>query len=297
LIVMKDGKIVSEIYRNNTNQATHFMSWSMSKSLTSLMVGKALEEGRIKSLDDKIITYLPELKTGGYKDATIRDILEMKSGVDYEERYDFDHPGIAAKNHISSLVQNLTRFADVATTIPSKAKPGTVFEYKTIDTAVLGWLVERVAGMNVSAYMSSRIWEPLGAESDAFYILDGEPGVGREFTGAGYNAVLRDYARIGQMMLNGGVANGHRILPEDWVKQSTAPAGPEGPMGGYGFHRWTVGDSDAYYALGLQGQFIFVDPSTKTVIVKASYFPPQDDEVYGEAISFMMSVSAWKPAE
>ncbi len=295
LLVIKNGQIVSETYRNNTNAQTHFMSWSMAKSITSILIGKALEEGRIKSLDDKIVTYLPELKEGGYKDATIRQVLEMRSGVDYEERYDFAHPGDAARNHESSLVENVTRFADFARTVKSKAVPGTLFEYKTLDTAVLGWLVERVTGMNASTYLASRVWEPLGAESDGFYIMDGEPGVGREFTGAGYNATLRDYGRLGLMMLDGGVANGHRILSEAWVKESTAPATPEGPEGGYGYQWWTVPGSDAYYAVGLQGQFIYVDPTSKTVIVKLSYFPPDNEAVYGEALTYMAAASAWKP--
>jgi CubicO group peptidase (beta-lactamase class C family) len=295
LLVIKNGQVVSETYRNNTNAQTHFMSWSMAKSITSILVGKALEEGRIKSLDDKITTYLPELKDGGYKDATIRQVLEMRSGVDYEERYDFAHPGDAARNHESSLVENVTRFADFARTVKSKAAPGTLFEYKTLDTAVLGWLVERVTGMNASAYLASRVWEPLGTESDGFYIMDGEPGIGREFTGAGYNAILRDYGRLGLMMLNGGMANGHRILSEAWVKESTAPATTEGPEGGYGYQWWTVPDSNAYYAVGLQGQFIYVDPDSKTVIVKLSYFPPDNEAVYGEALSFMAAASAWKP--
>ncbi|ESQ88612.1 hypothetical protein ABAC460_15075 [Asticcacaulis sp. AC460] len=295
LLVIKDGRIVSEIYRNNTGPDTHYMSWSMAKSITSILIGKALEEGRIKSLDDKVVTYLPELKSGGYKDATVRQVLEMKSGVDYEERYDFSNPGPAAQNHENSLVLNITRFADAARTVPSKAAPGSLFEYKTLDTAVLGWLVERVTGMNASTYMASRVWEPLGAQADGFFILDGEPGVGREFTGAGYNATLRDYGRLGQMMLNEGVANGTRILPQDWVKQSTAPAGPETPEGGYGYQWWTVANSNAYYAVGLQGQFIYVDPDTRTVVVKLSYFPPDDQMAYGEALSFMAAASQWKP--
>ena len=297
LMVIKDGTIVNEVYRNNTNANTRFMSWSMAKSITSILVGKALEEGRIKSLDDKIVTYLPELKDGGYRDATIRQVLEMRSGVDYEERYDFANPGAAARNHESSLVLNVTRFADAARTVPSKAAPGTLFEYKTLDTAVLGWLVERVAGMNAAAYLSSRIWEPLGAQADGFYILDGAPGVGREFTGAGYNATLRDYGRLGQMMLDGGVAHGTRILAADWVKLSTQPATPESDEGGYGYQWWTVPHSNAYYAVGLQGQFIYVDPDTRTVVIKLSYFPPDNQKVYGEALSFMAAASAWTPGK
>ena len=296
LLILKNGRIVTEIYRNNTGPDTHFMSWSMAKSITSMLVGQALSEHRIKSLDDPIVAYLPELKEGAYRDVTIRQILEMRSGVDYEERYDFDNPGIAATNHINSLVHNVTRFADVARTLKQKHKPGAVFEYKTIDTAVLGWLVERVSGMTASAYLASRIWEPLGAQSDGFFIMDGPPGVGREFTGAGYNATLRDYARLGQMVLNGGEANGHRILPADWIALSTAPAVPSDPAP-YGYQWWTVPNSHAFSAIGLQGQFIFIDPDSKTVVVKLSYFPPGDNKPYEEAQAFFAATAKWSPGK
>src|SRR5262249_29457890 len=136
----------SEVYRNNTNERTRFIGWSMTKSITSILIGCALAEGRIRSLDDQISTYLPELRGGGYEGATIRQVMAMRSGVDYEERYDFDHPGDAASNHISSLVKNLTRFVDAARTVKRSHKPGEQFQYKTLDTAVLGWLIERVSG-------------------------------------------------------------------------------------------------------------------------------------------------------
>ena len=295
LIVIKDGKIVTERYFNRTDASTHFMSWSMAKSFTSTMVGVALADGRIASLDDPITKYLPELKGGGFDGATIKQILEMKSGVDYEERYDFDHPGIAAVNHENALVRNTVRFADAAIDIKRKAPPGQVFEYKTIDTAVLGWLVERVAQRPIAYYMAEKLWEPLGAEANGFFIMDGPPGAGREFTGAGFNAVARDYARFGQMILDKGKANGRQILSADWVAQATKPAGPEGPMGGYGYQWWTMSDSNAFYALGLEGQFIYVDPDTRTVVVKLSYFPPEQDLLYPETLEAMKALSAWKP--
>lgn len=297
LLVMKDGRIVHEAYRNNTDARSRFIGWSMTKSVTSVLVGCALAEGRIESLDTPISRYLPELVGGGYEGVSIRHVMQMRSGVDYEERYDFANAGRAASNHISSLVKNNTRFADAARTLPRKDAPGTEFQYKTIDTAVLGWLVERVTGGSVAAYTARCLWEPLGAESDGFYIMDGAPGSGREFSGAGFNATLRDYARLGQMMLDGGVANGRRIVSADWVKASTQPTpGIVNPIGGYGLQWWTVGDGRSYAAVGLQGQFIYVDPTTRTVVVKLSYFPPGDDgDLAGETLAFLAAASAWKP--
>jgi CubicO group peptidase (beta-lactamase class C family) len=296
LLVMKDGRIVAEIYRNNTGPATRFIAFSMTKSFTSILIGCALEEKRIKSLDDPITEYLPELKAGAYNGVTIRQILQMRSGVDYEERYDFGNPGIAARNHELSLVKNVTRFADAARTIKRKHPPGQVWEYKTLDTAVLGWLLERVSGgSTVAAYTAQRLWEPLGAEADAYYIMDGEPGIGREFSGAGLNATLRDFARFGLMVLNGGVANGHRIVSSDWIRESTRPTAPQGPGPGYGYQWWMAERPGAFQALGLQGQFIYIDPTTRTVVVKLSYFPPGNETAAAETAAFMSAASAWTP--
>lgn len=297
LLVMKDGRIVAETYRNNTGPATRFIAFSMTKSITSLLIGCALEEKRIQSLDDPITRYLPELKSGGYNGVTIRQIMQMRSGVDYEERYDFGNPGIAARNHEQALVKNIVRFADAARTIKRKDVPGQVWQYKTLDTAVLGWLLERVSGgSTVAAYTAQRLWEPLGAESDAYYIMDGPPGVGREFSGAGFNATLRDFARLGLMVLNGGEANGHRIIPSEWIRESTRPTTPGGPGPGYGLQWWMIGNPGSFQALGLQGQFIYVDPATRTVIVKLSYFPPGDDRgASEESMAFFAAASAWTP--
>jgi CubicO group peptidase (beta-lactamase class C family) len=298
LLVMKDGRIVSEIYRNNTNEQTRFVAFSMTKSITSLLIGCALEEGRIESIDDPITKYLPELKEGGYAGVTIKQILQMRSGVDYEERYDFGNPGIAAFNHENALVQNVVRFADAAKNIKRRHTPGEVFEYKTLDTAVLGWLLERVSGgSSVAAYTAQRLWEPLGMEADGFYLMDGPPGIGREFSGAGFNATLRDFARIGLMLLNKGEANGHRVVSAEWIEESTTPSTRlgDGFLAGYGYQWWMAPGSQAFYALGLQGQFIYVDPETRTVIVKLSYDPPGDRSPDAESVSFFSAVSAWQP--
>lgn len=295
ILVLKDGRVVYEAYRNNSTPADRFMGWSATKSLVSIMVGVAAEQRLIASLDDPIDRYLPELAEGGYRGVTVRQVLQMRSGVDYEERYDFANPGAAASNHIGALVQNRVRFADAARTIGRKAEPGALFEYKTLDTAVLGLMLERVSGMPLAAYMARNLWEPLGAEADGFYIMDGAPGVGREFSGAGYNATLRDFARVGQMMLDGGVANGRRIASADWVAMSTRPTEhvPE-PGLGYGMQWWTMGET-AYSAIGLQGQYIFVDPATRTVVVKLSYFPPLGEEADNETQAFLRAASAWQP--
>jgi CubicO group peptidase (beta-lactamase class C family) len=179
--------------------------------------------------------------------------------------------------------------------LPRIHEPGELFQYKTIDTAVLGWLIERATGRSVAAYTASCLWESLGAESDGYYIMDGPPGVGREFSGAGFNATLRDFARFGQMMLDGGVADGRRIVSEDWVQRSTGPSGETGEQrGGYGLQWWMVGQDSAYAAIGLQGQYIYIDPATRTVVVKLSYYPPGNNRADGEVRAFLEAASAWQ---
>jgi len=298
LLVIKNGRIVTELYRNGSDAHSRFIGWSMTKSITSVLIGCALAEGRIDSLDTPVSNYLPELKGGGYEGVSIRHVMQMRSGVEYEERYDFANPGRAASNHINSLVRNVTRFADAARTLPRIHPPGETFQYKTIDTAVLGWLIEHVTRGSVASYTARCLWEPLGAESDGFYIMDGPPGVGREFSGAGFNATLRDFGRFGQMMLDGGVADGRRVVSADWVRQSTLPSGPEDARrGGYGLQWWTVGGG-AYSAIGLQGQYVFVDPATRTVVVKLSYFPPGDNsQLDAETLAFLRAASAWTPRQ
>ena len=294
LLIMKDGRILYETYRNNTTERTRFIAFSMTKSITSLLIGIALQEHRIQSIDDPITQYLPELRSGGYNGVTIRQILQMRSGVDYEERYDFGNPGVAARNHEHALVENVARFADPARTIKRKNPPGSVWEYKTLDTAVLGWLLERVSGgSTVAAYTAQRLWEPLGTEADGFYIMDGPPGLGREFSGAGFNATLRDFARIGQMVLNGGEANGHRIVPSQWLTESTHPTGGSGP--GYGYQWWMGPRPGSFQAIGLQGQYIYIDPASRTIVVKLSYFPPGDTQADEETNAFLAAASEWSP--
>ncbi|MFT3756700.1 MAG: serine hydrolase [Pseudoxanthomonas sp.] len=302
LLIIKNGKIVHEYYANGMRDYQRHMAWSMTKSLTSLAVGQAVQDGLVK-LDERIDKYLPELAKGGYAGVTVRQVLDMTSGVDYEERYDFENPGIAAKNHERALVKNEVRFADAAIDIKRKQKPGAKFEYKTLDTAVLGWMLERVTGQTISAYFSQHVWQPLGTEYDGFFIMDGPVGVGREFTGAGFNGTLRDFGRIGLMMLHDGYANGHQIVSKKWVDESTKPAGPEegppGSPGGYGYQWWTItGPSEAYTAIGLAGQYIYIDKANDTVVVKLSHLP-LDEKKYMEASIeigvFLGAASAWKP--
>ncbi len=301
LLVMKDGVIVAEDYYNFSGPETHFLSMSTAKSLTSNLIGMAIADGLIGSADDLIVDYVPELAGGGYDGVTIRQALAMRSGVDWNERYDFGQESPMMRLHNGAIVENRHRFTDAALDLGRAHPPGEVFNYSTVETGVLGWVLERAAGKPLPQYMSERWWIPAGMESGGFWLADGPPGAGRAVNGMGFNAVLRDYGRIGQMMLDGGVANGVRLLPEDWVREATVPAEGYEPVApgstrGYQYQWWTLTDSGAYLAVGLQGQFIYVDPATRTVAVKLSYFPPGEMRADAEAEAFFRALSGWIPA-
>ncbi len=300
LLVIRNGSIVFEDYRNRTTETDRFISFSMAKSITALLIGIALDKGDIRSLDDKAGEYVPELKGGAYGDVSIRNILQMRSGVDYEERYDFGNkPSMAALIHRNAIVLNKERFADSAMTIGRKAPPGSRFNYATLDTAVLGWILERATRQPVADFMAENLWGPAGMEADGFWIADGRRGIGRELTGMGFNARLRDYGRLGLLMLNDGMRGDRRVLPKNWMGKATAmlpieATDAEWSPRGYGFQFWQLDDEPgAYAALGLAGQFIYVHPKSRTVIVKLSYFPtPEPPSAMPETLAYFKAITS-----
>jgi CubicO group peptidase (beta-lactamase class C family) len=300
LLILKNDRIVFERYLNNTREDDHFISMSAAKSITSILIGMAIDDGLIESVDDPIVRYIPELAGTGYDGVTIRQALLMRSGVDWNERYDFGRESPMQRLHDGAVVENRFRFVEPALGLGRLHPPGEVFNYSTVETAVLGWVLERAAGRPLPEYMEERWWKPAGMQSYGFWIADGPPGVGRAINGMGFNASLRDYARIGLMMLHNGEANGRRLVSSQWVAESTIPAGTEpaapGARRGYQYHWWTLTDSDAYMAVGLQGQYLYVDPATRTVVVKLSHFPPGEPRADAETEAFLRAVSHWTPA-
>lgn len=297
LVVVKDGNIVYETYRNGSDAGTRFITFSVAKSYVATLIGLALADGAIKSLDDQVTAYLPEMKGTGYDGATIRDLLRMRSGVEWLEVYKFGSDTQLTRVHDNSLVAYKYRWCDYAAreSKPGPNKPGAVFNYATLDTSVLGCILEKAVGKTGAEYMSEKLWKPAGMESDAYWIMDGPDSVGREFFGAGLNATARDHARFGLMFLNGGVANGKQVVPVEWVKQSTIPDEGYEPTApgedlGYQYQWWTFPASDAYAAIGLHHQFIYIDPANDTVIVKINHTPePVGREA--ENVAFFRQVS------
>ena len=302
LLVIKNGSIVYERYLDRANAQTHFNSYSMAKSLNSIMVGMAIADGRIHSVLDPVVKYIPELKGSGYDGTTIKNLLEMRSGVSWDDNF-FADGTLGRKAHLAAWVEAAARYTDSARNTTRAHPPGSTFNYNTMDAAVVGLVVARAVKMPVSKYLSERLWKPAGMETYGFYVIDGPPGVGQEFTGGGFNAVLRDYGRIGLMMLSRGRANGHQILPASYVAESTRPSTTndhetQEPRLGYAYFWWPILNSQAYTALGGEGQFIYVDPASKTVVAKLSHGPvgPAAQAAEQETLSFLAAVSRWEPS-
>ena len=185
-VSIKDGKIVYERYLNRADAKTHFNSYSMAKSFNSILVGLAIADGHIRSVLDPVEKYVPELKNSGYGGTTIKDLLEMRSGVEWNDNF-FAEGSTAHKAHVAAWVEGSARYTDFAAGAKRAHPPGTVFNYDTMDAAVVGLVVERAVKMPISRYLSDRLWKPAGMESYAFYVIDGPPGIGREFSGGGFN--------------------------------------------------------------------------------------------------------------
>ncbi|SOB87314.1 hypothetical protein SAMN06297144_2444 [Sphingomonas guangdongensis] len=305
LLVMKDGRIVWERHYNNGRDDDHYIAYSMSKTITAMLIGIALDKKLIGSIDDLARRYVPELKGTAYDGVSIRHLLQMRSGADVrEERGQVEgRPTEGQRVFDEVVVASRMRFAEVPLGAKRAGRPGTRFNYSTFDTAILGWVLERAARQPLATFMTTWLWEPAGMESYGYFLADGPPGVGREMNGMGFNATLRDYARLGQLMLTGGVGpGGRRILPPGWVDQMTRitpfTAADQRPgRVGYGLQLWRLDDSTAYAAVGQQGQYIYVDPATRTVIVKLSFFPPNaGPEVGAETVAFFRAASQWTPA-
>ncbi len=255
LIVVRNDTIVYERYELGNTAESRWLSYSVAKSVTSLLVGAALEEGYIRSIDESVTDYLPRLKNSSYAQSSIRDLLQMASGVEWGE--DYADP----ESDINQVTWSTLSLYEYLRSKPRAAAPGEVFNYNTAETNLVGTLLRSAIGNNLSTYLSEKIWRPFGMEHDAYWVLS-EPG-GGEFGGSSLNASLRDHARIGLFALREGVLkNGDKVLPDGWMRASTAPSkGYEN----YGYLWWLQGDG-AYAASGIFGQGIYISPANNLVI-------------------------------
>jgi CubicO group peptidase (beta-lactamase class C family) len=277
LLILHDGEILHESYHRGSDENSRFLSMSMAKSFTATLLGIARGDGLIKSFDDPVTDYIPELKGTGYDGVSIRHILQMSSGIDFVEEYADPESDIAQLG--GACFGGGERLRDVAVTYGRKTEPGSVFYYASVDTAILGWLLSNVTGQSLSEYMQERVWHPLGAEASAYWAIDQDSDDGVECSLGGFNATLRDYARFGLLNAYDGLWQGQRVLPEGWVAEATIPDSPQVQPGklypgyplGYQYQWWTFPDDDhSFTAEGIHGQLLMVNPVLDLVLVKTS---------------------------
>ena len=285
LLVLHKGQLVYENYWLTGGPDVQWPSWSVAKSYVSALVGIAIEDNLIRDVSDPITDYLPELKGTGYDGVSIEDVLQMSSGARWNEDYSDSKSDINRLGRIIALGGSLDKFI---TTIGADLKPGTYNRYNSADTQVLGRLVVKVSGQSLSDYMEEKLWQPIGSQQDGYWLVDNK---GMEMAFAGFHATARDYARIGELYRNGGKLNGQRLISENWVRASTQASKPhlssgENPASnnefGYGYQWWLLdGNEGEFTAMGVYNQFVYVNPTKDTVIVKLSAnseFGVRDDQ-------------------
>ncbi|MFK7836629.1 MAG: serine hydrolase domain-containing protein [Sulfitobacter sp.] len=264
LVVLKEGEIVFEEYYQGTTAEDRRISWSVAKSYLSALVGILLDEGQIASIDDPVTTYAPMLKGGAYDGATLRQVLNMASGVVFDEDYLDQSSDINRMGRVLALGGKMDDFA--AGLQETFAAPGETWQYVSIDTHVVGMVVRGATGRSVTELLSEKIIQPLGLEHTPYYLTD---GVGTAFVLGGLNMTTRDYARMGQMFAQGGEWQEQQIVPADWVNASTIPSAPtKAGRVGYGYQWWIpVGaEQGEYMARGIYGQYIYIDTAREVVI-------------------------------
>ena len=262
LMVLHNGQVRLERYGLDFDSEGRWTSFSVAKSLTSTLVGMAVRDGHIKSMDDKVSDYIAEMKGSAYDDVSIRQLLTMTSGVAWNENYDDPKSDVAQFNNHKpkdgedAVVSYLRK-------LPRAVPAGTRWLYSTGETNLVGVLVARATKKTLSDYLSEKIWRPAGMAQQATWILS---KTGQEISGCCLQAATRDFARFGQFILNGAQINGQPTLPEGWLPEATTSRTGIGQPGrGYGYQWWTY-DNGSFAARGIFGQGIFIDPARKLVI-------------------------------
>ena len=269
LLLIKDGEILLERYQYDRTPAHRFVSHSMAKSIVSIAVGMALAEGKIASLDDGVSKYAPKLAGSAYGETSIRNVLRMSSGVPFKEVYD----GKDDLTRFSILRRSQGSIAALRSFGGREVEQGKRFHYASSETVVLAELLRAVTGTTLSEYLTERLWQPMGAEADATWVRSGD---GLEIGSGSFNAILRDYGRLGVLLANDGAVGARQVVPKqylleatDWHRQPDAFAPKRAtPYFGYGYQFWTFpGEKRRFALLGVYGQSIFVDPELKLVMV------------------------------
>ncbi|AWN35064.1 serine hydrolase domain-containing protein [Methylobacterium radiodurans] len=294
LLVLKDDKIVFEDYELGNTPTSRWMSMSVAKSITSTLIGAAIKDGHIKSIDDDLTVYLPELKGSAYDGVSVKNLLRMASGVKWDETY--TNPRSDRRRMLE--LQQAGKPGEIVkfmASLPRAAPPGTVWNYSTGETHIAGALVRAAVGRPVAEYLSDKIWSKIGAQDDATWWLEAPNGL--EVGGSGFSATLRDYARFGLFVLNGGKVGDTQVVPEGWFDQAGRPQDLADKTVNYGYMWWPLAapagspNQDAFQARGIFGQSVYVNPRERLVIVHwgarskpTGIQPVRDPEFYAAVV-------------
>lgn len=274
LLVLQGDKITHESYYQGTNAEDKRISWSVAKSFLSAMFGIALEKGEIKNLDQAVTDYVPELKGSGYDGVSIKNVLQMSSGVHFNEDYQDFNSDI---NRFGRLMALGGSFDEFAASLHNEREPGTYMHYVSMDTHVLGMVLRSATGQSIEEYFNTNLWTPLRPEASTHYIVD---SAGEPMVLGGLNMRTRDFAKFGKLYLDNGKWLGKQLVPYDWVRASVTPDAPHLMPGkrdtadlvlGYGYQWWLPVNADQeFMAIGVYDQFIYVNQKANVVIVKNS---------------------------
>ena len=269
VLVLHKGAIRLAAYADDYSSEGRWTSFSVAKSLTSTLVGAAIEDGYIESLETPLTTYIPGLSGSGYDGVTVRQLLTMQSGVRWNEDYEDPQSDVARFNQVTP-VEGEDPIVTYMSSLDREFEPGTHWRYNTGETNLIGVLVRNATGKTLASYLSEKIWVPFGMQTDGAWILNEG---GTEIAGCCISARLADYALFGQFAMSGGRIGDQRVVPEDWFAQAgSTQTGIGRPGQGYGFQWWTY-DDGSFAAQGIFGQAIFIDPSRQLVIATNSNWP------------------------
>lgn len=272
LLILQGDTILVERYQYGRNDRHRLTSWSMAKTVTSMLVGIAIAEGRIRSVDDPAERYVPGLAGTEYGRTSLRHLLQMSSGVKFVEQYSGNDDVTELSRH--SFLRAKPGGLEAVRPFNERAvPPGTRFSYASVETQVLGLVLSHAVGRPVAAYLEEKIWQPIGAEADATWLVD---DAGQESTYCCLNAVLRDWGRLGLLLAHDGRWRGRQVIPAEWLQAATT-AGAQPPhlqprvatgFFGYGYQTWILpGERRMFALLGVRGQVIYVDPASRLIMV------------------------------
>lgn len=286
LVVMKSGRVIADYHAAHFTLQTRHILFSASKSMTAIVAGILHSDGLI-DLDETVARYVPELDRSAYADARIRDVLDMRVSLDFEETYQ-DPRGDFARYRRAGLLEPAvpgdtpaSLMAFLATLQKGSGDHGGAFHYCSPNSDVLGLVIERASGQRFADIAATRLWQPLRLRQDGIITVD---ATGAARTGGGFCMTPRDFARIGEMMRLGGIVDGRRILAQDWVSDTIANGSTEAwragkfvdwlPDGRYRNKWYQTGNANgAFFALGIHGQYLYVDPAAEMVVAKFSSQP------------------------